>query len=130
MEKNHKRLLICNCEGTMPLDAAALGKACGTDAPTVHSQLCRSQIGEFQRALLGDGPLIVACTQEAPLFDEVRGESNPDAVLGFTNIRERAGWSAEAVDAVPKIAALLAEAALDIPPSLSVTMESKGVMLI
>ncbi|MFP6744852.1 MAG: 4Fe-4S binding protein [Alphaproteobacteria bacterium] len=130
MKKNEKRLMICNCEGTMPLDGAALGKACGSDAPTLYSQLCRAQLGEFQRAVLEDGPLIVACTQEAPLFDEVRGDSASNADLGFTNIRERAGWSAEAADATPKIAALLAEAAMDIPPTSSVTLESKGVVLV
>ena len=130
MKIDGKRLLICDCEGTIPLDADALGKACGSDAPTVHTQLCRGQLGDFQRAVLEDGPLIVACTQEAPLFDEVRAESNPAADLGFTNIREHAGWSGEAGDAGPKIAALLAEAALDIQPTPSVTMESKGVVLV
>ena len=114
----------------MPLDAAALGKACGTAAPSLKTQLCRGQLGEFKQAILEDGPLIVACTQEAPLFDEVRAESNPEADLGFTNIRERAGWSAEAADATPKIAALLAEAAMDIPPTPSVTLRSSGVALV
>ena len=130
MKIDGKRLLICDCEGTIPLDADALGKACGSDAPTVHTELCRGQLGDFQRAVLEDGPLIVACTQEAPLFDEVRAASNPADDLGFTNIRERAGWSGEAGDAGPKIAALLAEAALDIQPTPSVTMESKGVVLV
>ena len=105
MKIDGKRLLICDCEGTIPLDADALGKACGSDAPTVHTQLCRGQLGDFQRAVLEDGPLIVACTQEAPLFGEAGA-------------------------AGPKIAALLAEAALDIQPTPSVTMESKGVVLV
>ncbi len=131
MEINKKRILVCNCEGTMPLDAAALAKACGAaEAPTVHTQLCRAQLGEFQRALLGEGPLIVACTQEAPLFAEVQDDSNPGAALGFTNIRERAGWSDEANDATAKIAALLAEAALDVEPTPALTMESQGVALV
>ena len=127
MENSRKKLLICNCENTMPLDAEALGKL---GAETVYSQLCRAQLGEFQRAILGDQEVIVACTQEAPLFAEIRDDSNPQAELGFTNIRERAGWSDEAKAATPKIAALLAEAVLDIPPTRSVSMESQGVTLV
>ena len=44
MKTTGKKLLICDCEGTMPLDADALGKACGTDEP--YTQLCRAQLGE------------------------------------------------------------------------------------
>ncbi len=128
MKKTGKKLLICDCEGTMPLDADALGKACGADE--TYTQLCRGQLGEFQRAILGDQAVVVACTQEAPLFDDVRADSNPEADLSFTNIRERAGWSDEAKRATAKIAALIAEAALDIPPTPSVTMESQGVVLV
>ena len=130
MEIKDKRILICNCEGTMPLDADALAKACRADAPTVHTQLCRSQLGEFQRAILGDRPVVVACTQESPLFGEAQEDSNPKASLSFTNIRERAGWSDDAKNATAKIAALLAEAALDIPPTRVVSMESQGVTLV
>ena len=97
----------------MTLDAKALAKACGGKAPKVHTQLCRNQIGEVQRAVLGDTPVVVACTQEAPLFAEVKEDSNPNASLSFTNIRERAGWSEQVESAGAKIAALLAEAALD-----------------
>ncbi len=130
MEIKGKNVLVCDCEGTMPLDAGALGKACGTDAPTIHTQLCRSQLGEFQRAILGDQPVVVACTQEAPLFGEVQQDSNPEASLSFTNIRERAGWSDEAKNATAKIAALLAESALDFLPTGMASMESKGVTLV
>ncbi len=130
MNVKGKKVLICDCEGTMPLDGSALAKALGCEAPTVHTQLCRSQLGEFQRAVVGDQPVVVACTQEAPLFGEVQEDSNPKGLLGVTNIRERAGWSVEAASATPKIAALLAEAALDIEPTPAVTMESGGVTLV
>ncbi|MCH7931923.1 MAG: 4Fe-4S dicluster domain-containing protein [Proteobacteria bacterium] len=130
MEIKGKKFLVCDCEGTMPLDAEALAKACGGEAPKVYTQLCRSQIGEVQRAVLGETPVVVACTQEAPLFAEVKEDSNPNASLSFTNIRERAGWSDQAESASAKIAALLAEAALDIPPTPGVSMESQGVTLV
>ncbi len=87
MKIKDKRVLICDCEGTMPLDARALAKACHADAPTVHTQLCRSQLGEFQRAIVGEQPVLVACTQEAPRFGEVHEDSNPKAQISFTNIR-------------------------------------------
>ena len=134
MKINGKTLLLCDCEGSMPLDGKALGRARGGAAPfedvPVHSQLCRAQLGEFQRASLGEGPVLVACTQEAPLFAEVIEDGNPNAEVAFVNIRERAGWADEAGAAMPKIAALLAEAAIDIPPARAMTIESAGVALV
>jgi ferredoxin len=129
-----KRVLICNCETTMPLDAGKLAKACqaaGAEGElALNSQLCRAQLGNFQQAILGDQPVLVACTQEAPLFTELAAEDNPKAELAFTNIRERAGWSEQAPEADPKIAALIAEAALDIEPSRAVELKSEGLCLI
>jgi len=134
MEMRGKRLLVCNCEETMPLDAGRLAKACQAAGATgeleLNTQLCRAQLGNFQQSILGEGPVLVACTQEAPLFTEIAAEDNPTANLGFVNIRERAGWSAEAREATPKIAALLAEAALEIEPSPAMTLVSHGVCLV
>ena len=127
MKLNGKTVLLCDCEGTMPLDGDALAKACGGDGElTVHSHLCRAQIDRFKASLPDGGPLIVACTQEAPLFSEVAADESPDAALGFVNIRERAGWSEAGGKATAKIAALLVEAAMDIEPSPTVSLESKG----
>ena len=40
------KTLICNCNRTMPLDPAALGRALGTDGPhPVHTVLCRREAG-------------------------------------------------------------------------------------
>ena len=129
-----KRVLVCNCEGTMPLADGTLSKACAAVGATgeaeIHTQLCRVQLGNFQRAILGEQPVLVACTQEAPLFSEVAGEDNPAAQVSYVNIRERAGWSEEAAKATPKIAALLAEAALEMEPTPAVALESKGVCLV
>ncbi|MGE5766279.1 MAG: 4Fe-4S ferredoxin, partial [Bacteroidota bacterium] len=110
-----KRVLVCDCESTMPLQEGALTRACqaaGAEGKAeLNTQLCRSQLGNFQRAIIGDKPVVVACTQEAPLFREIAEEDNPQAALDFVNIREAAGWSDEAKAATPKIAALLAAAA-------------------
>lgn len=148
MKLNDKEVLVCNCEGTMDIDGKALAKACqGSDKKgggkkaeelSVASHLCRTQIEEFQR-LAGQGSeLLVACTQEAPLFLETLDEIGEDAPAAqFINIREKAGWSKDAsgksprkTDMTAKMAALLAEAALDLEAATSVTMISGGVLLV
>ncbi|MBX6369045.1 MAG: 4Fe-4S binding protein [Rhodospirillales bacterium] len=126
MKLQTKRVLVCNCEASMPLDARALGAALGTEPPVVHTQLCRAQIEAFRRAAASGEPLLVACTQEAPLF----AETAPETAVSFTNIREHAGWSDEASAATPKIAALLAEAALDAAATPVVSLKSEGTTLV
>ena len=134
MRLGAKRLLVCDCESTMPLDGDQLTKACkalgGEGELQLNTQLCRSQLGNFQQAILGQEPVLVACTQEAPLFDEIAAEDNPQAQVDFLNIRETAGWSQDATAATPKIAALLAEAALDLEPTPTVSFASEGTCLI
>ncbi len=136
MKMRGKTLLVCDCEATMPLDEAKLSKACaaagGDGALALNSQLCRAQLGNFQQAVAGEAPVLVACTQEAPLFTEVAQEDNPEAELAFVNIRENSGWSEAAggTDATAKIAGLLAEAALEVTPTPAVALESKGVCLV
>jgi hypothetical protein len=112
MQVGARRCLVCDCEGSMRLDGAGLARALGgvEAAPVVHHQLCGAQLDRYREALGAGGPLLVACTQEAPLFGEVAGERG-GADVAFTNVRERAGWSEEGAAALPKIAALLAEAA-------------------
>ncbi|MAF95789.1 MAG: 4Fe-4S ferredoxin [Rhodospirillaceae bacterium] len=142
MKLNGKEVLVCNCEGTMTIDGKALAKACqGGDKKggelNVASHLCRTQIEEFQRLAgqeSGGSGLLVACTQEAPLFLETLEEMGENAPAAqFVNIREKAGWSRDATKKTPataKMAALLAEAALDLEAATSVTMISGGVLLV
>lgn len=131
MSLGDRTILVCDCAGTMSLDGGALARACGRADPlAVHTQLCRSQLGRFEAALKDGAPLLVACTQEAPLFSEIAAEVAPDAAITFTNIRERAGWSDEGAQVRPKIAALLAEAALTVPPAGAITLKSEGSCLV
>ena len=131
MELSGKKVLVCNCEGTMALDGKALAKACGGgSAPRINSQLCRAEIDNFVQATRDGTPVIVACTQEAPVFLETLAEAGVETEVTFTNIRERAGWSEAADKALPKIAAMLAEAALDIPGTGSLTLKSEGRVLV
>ena len=131
MSIQHKTLKVCNCNKTISLDAKALAAALKSGAPTqIHTELCRKEVGQFQ-ASLGDEEMLVACTQEAPLFSELAATAQSKAGLRFVNIREAAGWSAEGGKALPKIAALLAAAALPDPdPVPSVEYKSGGQVLV
>ena len=130
MATSEKKILVCNCEVTMALDGRRLGEALGCGGIDVHTQLCRAQIDRFKQVAAAGGPLLVGCTQEAPLFEETRAEIAPEAEVAYVNLRERAGWSEESAEALPKIAALIAEAALDIPATPSITLESTGQCLV
>src|SRR4051794_5921747 len=97
-----RTIMVCSCEDTMPLDTDALKRGCrGADVVTGRT-LCRAELDRFRAAAGTGGSIVVACTQEAPLFSEVAGEG---ADLSFVNVRETAGWSADAAKAGPKMAA-------------------------
>lgn len=131
MALSDKTLKLCSCNGTVPIDARALGEALKSATPLkIHSELCRKQAAAFQGAL-GDPEVLVACTQEAALFRELGEAAGSTSELRFVNIREAAGWSSEAHAATPKIAALLAMAALPEPdPVPSVEYRSGGQVLV
>jgi len=131
MALEDKTLKLCNCNRSIPLDAKALGQALKLGKPiTVHTELCRKESAAFQ-AVLKDDELLVGCTQEAPLFAELAQAAESSAQLRYVNIRESAGWSAEGKQATPKIAALLAVAALPEPePVPTVEYKSGGQLLI
>lgn len=130
LELKGRKVLVCDCERTMEIDAKALKTHLGADGePVVHSHLCRAQLDSFGKALDGEKPLLVACTQEAPLFRELAEEKGGRDLL-FTNIRERAGWSEAGKKALPKIAALLAEAVHESRPAGTVPVKSEGVCLV
>jgi ferredoxin len=125
-----KKLHLCSCNGTMPLDAKALGAALGLAAPPpVRATLCQKELGLFADNAAGD--VVVACTQEARLFGDVAEQTGRTQTIRFVNVRETGGWSAEAKGATPKIAALLALAGLPDPdPVPKVTYQSTGQLLI
>jgi len=125
-----KRVMLCSCNGTMPLDGAALARALDLPQPLpVRTLLCQKELGTFAAEASGD--LVVACTQEARLFGDIADEGGKAQAIRFVNIRENGGWSAEARAATPKIAALLAAAALPPPdPVARVRYASAGQVLV
>ncbi|WP_170162327.1 4Fe-4S binding protein [Caldimonas tepidiphila] len=138
------KTLICNCNRTMPLDGPALSDAledqlAGARLP-VHTTLCRRDAGAFQRAARSGEDLLVACTQEQRLFQELAEQTEgapslQERPIRFVNIRETAGWSAAArekpASVTPKIAALIAAAQLPDPePVATVSYKSAGRVLV
>lgn len=123
--------LICDCNKTMPLQAKALGTALNEELP-LHTSLCRREAASFQKAVQGSGEVVVACTQESRLFSELAQHTEGAvAPLKFVNIRETGGWSRDAREAMPKIAALLAAAHLPDPqPVPTVSYKSEGRLLV
>jgi ferredoxin len=130
MSAADKQVWLCSCNGTMPLDSDALNRAIGVvPHGGVKTMLCQKEIGAFAAGAQGD--VVVACTQEARLLGDVAEEGGKAQTIKFVNIRETAGWSREANAATPKIAALLAVAAMPEPdPVPRVAYTSDGQVLI
>lgn len=119
----------------MPLDPKALGQALDEDL-SLHTTLCRRDAPAFQKACRSRDDLVVACTQESRLFNELSAQTEAAVDLDvrpirFVNIRETGGWGREAKQATPKMAALLAAARLPEPePVPTVSYNSDGRLLI
>ena len=111
----------------MPLQPQALGEAL-SETLNLHSTLCRREAPAFMQALAQGDDLVVACTQEKQLFTALAEEAGATtSVIRFVNIRETGGWSQDARQATPKMAALLAAARLPDPePVPTVTFRSAG----
>jgi len=125
----------------MPLDPRSLGAALNENL-TLHSTLCRRETAAFVQAIQSGEEVVVACTQEQRLFTELAEQTQASgrqaaagaagyAPIRFVNIRETGGWSKDAAQASPKMAALLAAAHLPEPePVATVTYKSAGRLLI
>jgi ferredoxin len=118
-------VFACSCEATMTLDAKALAH-CGGELRTA-THLCRGGLGAVRAALSEGRPITIGCTQESPIFSELADDAGRD--IQFANIREQAGWS-DSPGTGPKMAALLAAAAVEMPGTELVSLESAGVTLI
>jgi ferredoxin len=113
----------------MPIDTVSVAKGCPATQISTARQLCRAEMNKFKSAAT-EGVLTVACTQEAHTFREFAEQEQLGASLSFVNVRELAGWSSESAASAPKMAALIAAAAVTTEPSSAITFESEGVALI
>jgi len=123
-----KSLILCDCAGTQPIDAAAVDQVGGIRCSRVHSALCTTQSDAAAKALAA-GDTIIACQQERAVFEDLAEEIGA-LPPGFVDIRDRAGWSEQAAQAGPKMAALVAEALLPAAQVRSVDVISEGTCLI
>lgn len=123
------RLLLCSCEGTMAVDAATAEAATGAASVKMCQALCTVDLDVAAAALREDGATMIACGQQAAMFEDLFEEIDAPGALITTDIRDRAGWTADK-SAHPKQAALLAEAKLDRPPTPMKEILSEGVCMI
>ncbi|MET0866894.1 MAG: 4Fe-4S dicluster domain-containing protein, partial [Pseudorhodoplanes sp.] len=128
MAEQKRQIVVCSCEDTMPLDIDLLRRANPGADITSGRQFCRSELERFRKLATTDSSVTVDCTQEAPIFSEI-GEAT-GAPMNFVNIRENAGWSKDATQAAPKMAALLAAAAAPLPDIPFASFQSEGIVLI
>src|SRR5215472_5704598 len=116
MADHQETIVLCTCESTMPLDTDAVRRCCHGAKIETANQLCRAELERFRAAVAAGAPLTIGCTQEAPLFAQVaEEEEKQETHLNFVNMRETAGWSSQAADAGPKMAALIAASAEPMP---------------
>jgi ferredoxin len=130
MAERPRNILICSCEDTMPLDSDVVRRACRDTVVIEGRQFCRAELERFRKAAAGGADMTIACTQEAPLFEEVGEEIEGSGTLSFVNIRERAGWAKDSARAGPKMAALVAASAELAPEIPFVPLASDGVTLL
>ncbi len=123
------KLFLCDCAKSQELDRDAIEAACGMACSRVHSNLCTTQIEAVAEAMEAGDDLLIACQQERPVFEALADElGKPEPV--FVDIRDRAGWSDEGGKAAPKMAALIADACLEITATKTYDVTSHGLCLI
>ena len=84
MAEGPRNILICSCEDTMPLDGEKVRRACRDSVVIEGRQLCRAELDRVRKAAAGGEPVVIACTQEAPLFRRSRGRER----RGRSDIRQ------------------------------------------
>jgi len=123
------RLLLCDCAGSMKIDAQSAQAATGASEVKTCSHLCTGDMDIAADALAQDGTTLIACAQQANLFADLKAEIDGPSHLMSADIRDRAGWTKDA-SATAKQAALLAESLLEPPQTPLRDIVSNGVCLI
>lgn len=128
-----KRLLVCDCAGSMSLDPEKLAVVAGAEGVTACSFLCTEQAqiarDAIEESVANESGILIACQQEAAFFESLAEESNAVDFLHTVDIRDRAGWTSDDA-AHAKQAALLAELSLQRPQTPAKDVVSEGVCLV
>ncbi|MGN0933052.1 4Fe-4S binding protein [Falsigemmobacter intermedius] len=126
--------LTCNCLGSLMPDAAALSRAGFAPMGGVATELCGEDlnlVSDAVGAALQEGrELVIGCRRKESFFRDLLAGSEIDLNPGFVDVHAHALWSDEAAEAGPKLAALHAKAAIELPPVTTVSYDSQGVTLI
>ena len=123
-----KTLITCDCMGTQSIDAKALSAATGFEVTPPCHTLCTAQI-ELAAKGLTSGNVVLCCTQEARTFEALAEELGVETAP-LLDLRDRAGWSADAAPKLAKMSALAAEAMLPASPERTLDVVSEGLCLI
>ncbi|MDA5557502.1 4Fe-4S binding protein [Shimia sp. MMG029] len=127
-----KTLILCNCSNSFALEGAPLSASTGVTCSKVHSGLCTTQApqaAELLQATGGGENAIVACQQEQDFFVELADDLGLEPPL-CVDLRDRAGWSDQTDQTMPKMAALLADALRPSPETKTYDITSEGQCLI
>ena len=131
MAERPRKVLICSCEDTMPLDGDGVARGLPRRRGRRRRAICAapsSSASAPASPAAGRSPSPARrkrrCSPRSPARPKARRAST------FVNIRETAGWSKDADAAGPKMAALIAAAAEPMPEVAFVSLDSEGVTLI
>ncbi len=123
------KIILCDCEASQPVDAERIGSACDIACSRTHTALCTRELGVVAEILKGEDPVLIACGQEQDVFRDLAEDLQVESPA-FVDLRDRAGWSEQAGEATPKMAALAAEALVPLPITPSVDVISQGTCCI
>jgi hypothetical protein len=123
-----KKLMLCDCAASQPLDPERLQTDAGLSCSRLHTALCTDEIGAAAKAIKS-GDAVICCAQEARTFEDLAAELGKDAPACI-DLRDRAGWSDDPASKHPMMAALLAEASLPVRPEKTRDVVSEGLCLI
>lgn len=123
------RLLLCSCDGSMSVEPESARAAAGAKTVQTVRALCMDQADVAAKAFAEDGVTLIACGQMTNLFNDLLDDVEAPGALICADIRDRAGWTADA-QAHAKQAALLADAALERPATPVRDILSEGTVMV
>ena len=133
MNSQNRTLLLCRCGDSMKTNPQSAKESSKANSVIETDFLCTENLAIAKKELSSGNQVIIACEQQAILFEELCHEINienkitPDCI--YVDIRDRAGWT-EDKNAFAKQAALLSEIDLETPETPVKEILSEGVCLV